>query len=73
MARWGNSDDAKLTTLWNTPHNGVDPTKLDVDSVKAVHSKHFPEKKYANFAPLYRHKARSFNVARSLDGHRKSK
>ena len=73
MARWNASDDAKLIALWETPHNGIDPTKLDIESVKAVHKKHFPQKKYANFAPLYRGKARSYNVSRTLDGHRKSK
>jgi hypothetical protein len=73
MARWSKADDAKLVELWRTTRNGVDPMKLDISSVKAVHQKFFPEKKYENFAPLYRNKARGFEVARSLDGHRKSK
>jgi hypothetical protein len=73
QARWGTADDAKLLQLFRTPHNGVDATKLDVESVKAIHSKFFPEKKYANFAPLYRGKARAFNVSQTLDGHRKRK
>lgn len=71
-ARWGKADDAKLVQLWRTPHNGVDPTKLDQESVKAVHAKHFSQFKYVNFAPLYRGKARDFNVNQTLDGHRKS-
>lgn len=72
--RWGPADDAnKLTTLWRTPHNRVDSTKLDKDSVKAVHQAHFAHTKYANFDPLYRGKARAFNVSNTLDGHRKSK
>jgi hypothetical protein len=73
MARWTKADDAKLIELWRTPRNGVDPDKLDIATVKAVRSKYFPETKYENFAPLYRNKARGFQVARSLDGHRKSK
>lgn len=73
QARWGTADDAKLLQLFRTPHNGVDPTKLDIHSVKAVYTKYFGEKKYANFAPLYRGKARQFNVSRTLDGHRKRK
>lgn len=72
MPRWGAADDAKLVALWRTPHNGIDPTKLDIDSVKQVHQKHFSNYKYANFAPLYRGKARAFNVSVTLDGHRKS-
>ena len=73
MSRWGKGDDAKLTELWRTPHNSVDHTKLDQDSVKAVHKKYFPATKYRNFAPLYRSKARAFGVSLTLDGHRKSK
>jgi hypothetical protein len=73
MARWNASDDAKLVQLWRTPHNGVDPTKLDITSVKAVHAKHFPGTKYVNFAPLYRNKACEFNVLQTLYGHRKCK
>ncbi len=73
MSRWNPSDDAKLTALWTTPHSGADSTKLDIASVKAVHAKHFSDKKYSNFAPLYRNKARAFNVAKTLDGHRKSR
>jgi hypothetical protein len=71
--RWNPADDAKLLQLFRIPHNGVDPTKLDIDSVKAVHSKYFSDKKYANFAPLYRGKARQYNVSTTLDGHRKRK
>jgi hypothetical protein len=71
--RWGPSDDAKLTQLWRTPHSGVDHTKLDHHSVKAVQQDHFPTRKYSSFAPLYRNKARSFGVSLSLEGHRKSK
>lgn len=73
MVRWNKSDDAKLIELWRTPRNGVDPLKLDVDSVKAVHKKYFPQANYNNFAPLYRNKARAFETARAKDGHRASK
>jgi hypothetical protein len=71
--RLGPADDSELRTLFNTPHNGVDPSKLEVDSVKAVWSKYFQEFKYSNFAPLFfRGKARAYNTGSSLDGHRKS-
>jgi hypothetical protein len=49
--------DAKVSELWRTPRNGVDPNKLDIAAVKAVRSKYFPETKHENFAPLYRDKA----------------
>lgn len=73
MKRWGAGDDAKLITLWRSPHNGVDCTKLDKKSVQAVHEAYFPSTKYRNFATLYRNKARAFSVSSSLDGHRKRK
>ena len=69
---WGSHNNAKLVELFRTPHNKVDPNKLDIDAVKAVHAKYFPQFKYRNFAPLYRAKARSWNVSKTLDGHRKS-
>lgn len=72
MVRWNKADDAKLIQLWRTTRNGVDPLKLDVPSVKAVHQRYFPDKKYENFAPIYRNKARQFQVGTTLDGHRKS-
>jgi hypothetical protein len=73
MPRWGTSDDAKLQSLWRSPHNRVDHTKLDQSTVRAVHQAHFASTKYRNFAPLYRSKARAFGVSLTLDGHRKSK
>lgn len=71
MPRWGISDDKKLISLWRTPTSGVDHTKIDQASVKAVHQRHFQTFNYKNFAPLYRSKARSFAVSLTLDGHRK--
>jgi hypothetical protein len=53
MPKWNKADDAKLRTLWRTPHNGVDPINLDISSVKAVHRKYFPDSGYKNFAPFY--------------------
>ena len=73
MPRWGTSDDRKLVSLWRIPHNGIDHTKLDQTSVKAVHQKHFVTFNYKNFAPLYRSKARDFGVSLTFDGHRKRK
>jgi len=72
-SRWGASDDAKLISLWRTPHNGVDYKKLDQATVKAVHQAHFPNRIYKKFAPLYRTKTRAFGVSLLLEGHRKSK
>ena len=73
MGRWTTADDSKLATLFSTPRNGVDPKDLSVEAVKAVHKKYFPQSNYRNFAPLYRAKARDFQVGKTLEGHRASK
>ena len=73
VKKWGSEEDAKLIDLFRTVRNGVDPKKLDVPSVKAVHSKYWPERNYNSFASLYRAKAREFLTARTRDGHRKRK
>ena len=70
---WNKSDNEKLAKLWHTPHSGIDPKDLSVDAVKKVHENYFPQFKYPNFAPLYRDKARAWNVNKTLDGHRQSK
>ena len=72
MVRWGEPEDAKLKKLIEQKHGGIDPKKIDIDTVKHVHSKWFPQFKYSNFAPLYRGKVRSWCANKSLDGHRKS-
>ena len=71
--RWGKEDDAKLSSLFATARNSVNPKDLSVAAVKAVHNKFFPEKDYRNFAPLYRAKARAFQVGKTLEGHRQRK
>jgi hypothetical protein len=71
--KWNSSDGARLLSLWRTPYNQVDLTKLDKDSVEAIRAKYCPHSKHANFAPLNRSKTREFNVAKTIDGHRKSK
>ena len=73
MGRWNKADDAKLSELFQTPRNGVNPEDLSVEAVKTVHRKYFGDRDYKAFAPLYRAKARAFQVGQSLDGHRQSK
>jgi hypothetical protein len=70
MTRWSKADDAKLITLWRTPYSGVDHTKTDPDSIKAVWQKYWPMTKYRNFSAVYRNKASKFGVSKALDGHR---
>jgi hypothetical protein len=44
----------------------VDHTKLDKNSVQAVHKAYFPTTKYRNISALYRNKARAFDVSLSI-------
>jgi hypothetical protein len=48
MTRWNDMEDAKLVHLWRTPHNSVDPTKLDITC--ACKAKYIPATKYVNCA-----------------------
>ena len=73
MAKWGKAEDAKLANLFKAPRNLVNPRDLSIEAVKAVHKKYFSDRNYNSFAPLYRAKARAFEVGKSLEGHRESK
>ena len=69
-------DDAKLSALFRKKTaNGskplIDTTDLNVKTVKAVNDKYFPDKIYKNFGPVYRKKARAWNLAQELSGSRK--
>ncbi len=70
--KWGAADDAKLAYLFRRgPKNGgVTTGDLSVTYVQSVHSKYFPARNYKNFAPLYRKKARAWNIEKSLEGSR---
>jgi hypothetical protein len=53
-AQWNKSDDAKLIELFRTPYNGVDPEKLDKDSVKAeLYNRSIGHTKITNDFPLF--------------------
>jgi hypothetical protein len=73
QTKWGAADDAKLAHLFRKgPKNGgVETGDLGVPYVKTVHSKHFPARNYTNFAPLFRKKARAWNIEQSLQGSRR--
>ena len=71
--KWGTEDDAKLAQLFRMPYGGLDPTKLDIEDVKAAHQAHWSEMKYKTFSQRYRDKARDFCVSKTLNGHRACK
>ena len=72
--KWGKQDDAKLAALFRKKlsKGGVSPQDLGRDNIEKVRQTHFPERAYRNFAPLFRRKARAFNVESSLAGARKA-
>jgi hypothetical protein len=71
--KWGKEDDAKLAELFRLgPRNGGVTTKdLSAKAVKKVNDTHFPERAYKNFVPLFRKKARAYNLNQTLNGARR--
>jgi hypothetical protein len=69
--KWGKEDDAKLASLFRkgASHQGVSSTNLSADAIKAVNDKHF-KRDNKNFAPLFRSKARAWNIDQTLIGAR---
>ena len=65
---WGKTEDLKLQKLFKlrNDRNGVDPTDLQQETIKVVRAHHFPDRAYKNFAPLFRSKARKWNLNNAL-------
>jgi hypothetical protein len=70
QTKWAAADNAKLAHIFRKgPTNGgVDIGDLSVAYVTSVHNKHFPARDYNNFAPLFRKKARAWNIEKSFEG-----
>ena len=73
--KWGPDEDTKLARLFSVrpSRGGVSSLDLSQKAVKAVHSKHFPERPYKTFAPLFRRKARDWELNKTLSGARLGK
>ena len=71
---WGENEDLKLHRLFKIRNDrgGVDSRDLTQKAVKVVQEKHFPDRPYKNFAPLFRNKARRWNINHALFGARLS-
>ena len=67
--KWGKQDDAKLANLFR--RKKVNPAKLDKETIKKVWTQYFPERRYENFAPLFRRKCRGWSIEQTLRGGRK--
>lgn len=74
MTNWTKADDAKLAALFRKgPHKGISTKDLKPKTIHQIIDQHFADKKYANFAPLFRRKARAFEIDKDLSGSRKKK
>ena len=70
--KWGKAEDLKLADLFKRGlrSKGVSPTDLSTKAIRAVLETHFPDREYRSFAPLFRAKARKWNIDQTLRGER---
>ena len=73
VKKWGKEDDAKLAELFRRGPRagGVSPRDLGNKAVESTRDKYFKEREYKNFAPLFRKKARAWNLNQTLNGARR--
>ena len=71
---WGKDEDLKLHRLFKVRNDrgGVDSRDLIQKAIKEVQEEHFPDRPYRSFAPLFRNKARKWNINNALLGARLS-
>ena len=71
---WNKTDDTKLKALFKKEvrRGGLDSQDLDSKTIHKVIADHYPDRKYNTFAPLYRKKARQFNIGQTKSGARKA-
>ena len=67
--RWDKADDAKLLHVFKT-EPGLEK-KLETADVQDVFRRHFPGKKFVNFSPVYKRKARQYALTQTLNKARK--
>ena len=72
-SQWNKSDDKKLKALFKKQvrRGGLDSQDLDSKTIHKVIVDHYPDRKYVSFAPLYRKKARQYNIGQTKLGARK--
>ena len=70
--RWEKPDNEKFVRFFQTrvDRGGVSSTDINQKSIQKVISKHFPDRSYNAFSPLFRKKARAFNLDQVLSGKR---
>lgn len=73
---WKEEDNKKLAALFakKPSQGGVSAKDLSTKHIDSVHEKHFKQStELKNFRPLFRKKARQWNLNRTLTGSRRSK
>ena len=70
---WKKTDDKKLKALFKKEvrKGGLDSQDLDSKTIHKVLAEHYSDRKYVSFAPLYRKKARQYNIGQTKAGARK--
>lgn len=70
--KWGKAQNQLLQSLFEKrlDRGGISPEDTTRKTVEAVRNKYFPGRTYASFAPLFRRKARQFQLNESLNGAR---
>ena len=70
--RLAKPDNEKLVKLFRTrvDRGGVSSTDINQKSIQKAISKYFPDRFYNAFSPLFRKKARAFNLDQVLSGKR---
>jgi hypothetical protein len=71
--KWNKGDDKKLAELFRRGRKdqGVNSQDLSKEYIQKVIEKFYPERNYKSFAPLFRTKARAYNLGQSLAGARR--
>jgi hypothetical protein len=75
VPKWNKGDDKKLAELFRRgkKDHGVDSKDLTKENIHKVIEKYYPDRNYKSFAPLFRTKARAYNLGQSLAGARRGK
>ena len=70
---WNKTGNSKLKSLFKKEvrKGGLDSQDLNSKTIHKVITDHYPDRKYNSFAPLYRKKARQYNIGQTKSGARK--
>ena len=75
VPKYNNENDKVLFYLFDqrSGRDQVDPNNFRKENIQGVLENHFPGRNYKHFSPLFRRKARQYNLMNYLKGDRKQK